>query len=51
MSLDITPLVPAGRQLIEAYGNGGFVIAGTRYTASVIDLPERTLAWAAAVAS
>ncbi len=50
MSLDITPLVPAGRQVIEAYGGGGFVIAGARYAGSVIVLPERTLAWAAAAA-
>jgi uncharacterized protein len=50
MSLDITPLVPAGRQVIEAYGGGGFVIAGTRYVGSVIVLPERTLAWMAAAA-
>ena len=46
MSLDITPIVPAGRQVIEAYGDGGFVVAGTRYAGSVIVLPERTLAWA-----
>jgi uncharacterized protein len=51
MSLDITPLVPAGRQVIEAYGDGGFVIAGARYVGSVIVLPERTLAWAAAAAA
>lgn len=46
MSLDITPIVPAGRQVIEAYGDGGFVIAGTRYAGSVIVLPEQTLVWA-----
>ncbi|OHC80985.1 MAG: hypothetical protein A3G73_00200 [Rhodospirillales bacterium RIFCSPLOWO2_12_FULL_67_15] len=51
MSLDITPLVPAGRQVIEAYGDGGFVIAGARYAGSVIVLPERTLAWTVAAAA
>ena len=51
MGLDITPLVPAGRQLIEAYGDGGFVIAGVRHKGSVIVLSERTLAWAATVAA
>ena len=51
MSLDITPLVPAGRQVIEAYGNGGFVIAGTRYIGSVIVFSERTLAWPVAAAA
>lgn len=45
MTLDITPLVPAGRQVIEAYGGGGFVIAGARYAGSVMVWPERTLAW------
>ncbi|MBM3951518.1 MAG: hypothetical protein FJ311_08705 [Rhodospirillales bacterium] len=48
MSLDITPLVPSGRQVIEAYGDGGFVIAGARYTGSVIVFPERTFVWRAA---
>jgi uncharacterized protein len=51
MSLDITPLVPAGRQVIEAYGGGGFVIAGARYAGSVIVFAERTLAWPPAVAA
>ncbi|MCC7016689.1 MAG: Mth938-like domain-containing protein [Rhodospirillales bacterium] len=51
MSLDITPLVPTGRQMIESYGGGGFVIAGARYAGSVIVLPERTFAWAAASAA
>ena len=45
MSLDITPLVPAGRQVIESYGNGGFRVAGVFHTGSVIVLSERTLAW------
>ena len=45
MSLDITPLVPAGRQVIEAYGGGGFVIAGARHAGSVIVFAERTIAW------
>ncbi len=45
MGLDITPLVPAGRQVIESYGGGGFRVAGVLYAGSVIVLPERTLAW------
>jgi uncharacterized protein len=48
MSLDITPLVPAGRQVIEAYGGGGFVVAGTRHAGSILVWPERTVAWAVA---
>ncbi len=48
MSLDITPLVPAGRQVIESYGGGGFRVAGVPHTGSIIVLPERTIAWAMA---
>lgn len=45
MSLDITPRVPLGRQIVEAYGDGGFRIAGEAYTGSVIVFLERTMAW------
>lgn len=45
MSLDITPRVPLGRQIVEAYGEGGFRIAGEAYTGSVIVFLERTVAW------
>jgi len=44
--MDITPLVPKGRQLIQGYGDGGFRISGTRHEGSVWILPEQTLAWA-----
>lgn len=43
--MDITPLVPAGRQLVQSYGGGGFRISGLLYTGSVIVFPERTIAW------
>jgi uncharacterized protein len=43
--LDITPAVPAGRQLIEGYRPGGFRIAGVQHAGSVLVLPERTLGW------
>lgn len=46
--MDVTPLIAAGRQMIEAYGDGGFRIAGMRHQGSVIVLPERTLAWGVA---
>lgn len=44
---DITPQVPQGRQLIQGYGGGGFRIAGTAYSSSVIVMPDRTLSWQA----
>ena len=43
--MDVTPLIPVGRQVIDAYGNGGFRIAGTAHAGSVLVLPEQTLAW------
>ena len=43
--LDITPRLPAGRQLIQSYGNGGFRIAGEIYRGPVLILPERTAPW------
>jgi len=43
--MDVTPLVPKGRQLIQGYGDGGFRISGTRHEGSVWILPERTIAW------
>lgn len=43
--MDVTPLVPQGRQVIEAYGDNGFRISGVRYDGSVLVLPDRTLSW------
>lgn len=43
--MDVTPLVPKGRQLIQTYGDGGFRISGTRHEGSVWILPEQTIAW------
>ena len=45
--LDITPRVADGKQLIQAYGDGGFKVAGTRYEGSVVVFPDETVAWAA----
>lgn len=44
--MDITPSVPADRQLIQSYGGGGFRISGARHRGSVLVFPARTLAWA-----
>ncbi len=42
---NITPLIPAGRQVIEAYGPGRFRISGEVHSASVIVFPERSVPW------
>jgi uncharacterized protein len=45
MSLDITPMVPPGRQVIQNYGSGQFMISGVRLTGPTLVFPERSLAW------
>ena len=44
--MDITPLVPEGRQIIESYGDDGFRISGERYPGPVIVWPESVVPWA-----
>lgn len=43
--MEIAPVAPEGRQLIQAHRPGGFRIGGVRYEGSVLVLPDRTLAW------
>jgi uncharacterized protein len=43
--MDMTPLVPSGRQIIERYATGGFRISGVIHRGSVLVFPDRTLAW------
>lgn len=43
--MDLTPLMPAERQVIEAYGSGGFRVSGTVHTGSIIVLPDATTPW------
>lgn len=42
---DRTPPLKASRQLIEAYGGGGFRVGGERYQGSVLVFPDRTVTW------
>lgn len=48
--MDVTPLIPQGKQIIEAYGEGGFRISGQRVEGSVIVFPDKVIGWAAAAA-
>jgi uncharacterized protein len=43
--MDITPAIPAGRQVIDGYGGGGFRISHQRREGSVLVFPTETLAW------
>ena len=45
MSLDITPKVPSGRQIVQAYGEGGFRVTGQAYDGSILVFLDRTQAW------
>ncbi len=46
--MDITPFVPKGLLVIEAYGDGGFRVSGERHEGSVLVLPEGAEAWSPA---
>ncbi|MEA2781563.1 MAG: hypothetical protein QOK29_3107 [Rhodospirillaceae bacterium] len=43
--MDLTPLIPSGRQIVESYGEGRFRVTGRLFTGSVLVFPERTLDW------
>ena len=45
MSLDISPLIPTGRQVIQGYRGGVFRISQVDYAGAVIVLPDRTAEW------
>ena len=45
MTLDITPAVPEGRQVIQKYGGGGFRIANVQLTGSVLVTSLNSTLW------
>jgi uncharacterized protein len=49
--MDLVPLHPAGRQLIERYGATGFRVAGVIYQSPILVFPDRTLSWTATCAA
>jgi uncharacterized protein len=49
--MDLTPLVPAGRQFIERYAPSGFRVAGVIYEGPVLVFPDRTQQWREASAT
>ena len=46
--MEVTPLVPKDRQVIESYFAAGFRVSGVAHHGAIIVLPEATHAWAAA---
>ena len=43
--MDVTPIIPAGRQVIDSYGPGGFHVSGAGYDGPILVFPETTVAW------
>ncbi|MGE0117607.1 MAG: Mth938-like domain-containing protein [Dongiaceae bacterium] len=43
--MDLTPLIPAGRQIVESYGGGRFRVSGRVFDGSVLVFGDRTVAW------
>jgi uncharacterized protein len=43
--VDVTPIIPAGRQVIDSYGPGGFHVSGAGYEGPILVFPEATVAW------
>ncbi len=43
--MDVTPLIPQGRQVIESYGDGGFRVTGERFRGSILVLPDWSAPW------
>jgi uncharacterized protein len=45
--MELTPLVPVGRQIIERYAPSGFRITGVIHRGAVLVFPDRTVSWSA----
>src|SRR5688500_13378224 len=43
--MDITPLIPAGRQIVQSYKAGQFKVSGRVYDGSLIVFPQETMMW------
>ncbi|GEO81102.1 Mth938-like domain-containing protein [Pararhodospirillum oryzae] len=43
--MDLTLQAAPGRQVVQAYGEGGFRVSGVAWTGSLLVFPGETLAW------
>lgn len=43
--VDLTPLIPQGRQVVEGYGPTHFRVSGQVYESAILVLPAQTLRW------
>jgi uncharacterized protein len=49
VSVDVTPLSPAGRQVIESYGPKGFRVSSAVYPGAILVFPDKVESWMAAI--
>jgi uncharacterized protein len=47
--VDVTPLIPADRQVIESYGSHSFRVSGALYEGAILVFPEATQGWTASI--
>ncbi|MGH7123749.1 MAG: Mth938-like domain-containing protein [Stellaceae bacterium] len=43
--MELTPVNPSGRQVIESYGPRGFRVTGVAYARPILVFPDATLEW------
>ncbi len=43
--MEITPLVPGDRQVLQGYGKGGFFVSDRQWRGAVLVFPDRTMPW------
>lgn len=43
--MDVTPLIPADRQVIESYGASGFHVSGIAHQGAILVFPDATEPW------
>jgi uncharacterized protein len=43
--MDVTPIIPADRQVIDGYSAGGFRVSGIAYVGAILVFPDGTQAW------
>ena len=45
--MDVTPIIPADRQVIDSYGSRSFRVSGVAHRGAILVFPDRTEPWAA----
>jgi uncharacterized protein len=43
--MDVTPLIPSGKNVIKGYGNKTFKINDTLHNSSIIVFPDKIISW------